>query len=192
MVDFGSRFSKLEVWAEGLGHFGLLLSASGARVAISLVPVSFFERWSCQPQARTSRLNLYPQGGGSNITWFRSWILLPSCKRLYATNALNRDPKIAPFWCFCEGPCESGNYAPARTGTLLTTFSGIKKRSKNNVQKTLAKKHVILRKYIENGLKLWSRWPRNFDVFSAQSIQELEQWAVKGPKVFQTSLKLQN
>ena len=144
MVDFGSGFSELEVWVEGLGHFGLLLSASGARVAISLIKVSFFERWSCQPQARTSRPNLYPQGGeGPHVTKFRSWILLPSCKRLYATKALKWDPKMVPFWCFWKGPCESGIYAPARTGTLLTTFSVIWELSKNDIQKTLAKKQTI-------------------------------------------------
>ena len=98
---------------------------------------------------------------------------------------------MVSFWHFWEHRCESGIYAPARTGTLLTTFSGIKKRSKNDVKKTLAKKHIILAKSIENGLKMESSWPHQFDVFGTRSPQELRNWPVKGPIAFQTRFKIE-
>ena len=98
---------------------------------------------------------------------------------------------MVSLWHFWEHRCESGIYAPARTGTLLTTFSGIKKPSKNDVKKTLGNKHIILAKSIENCLKMGSSWPHQFDVFGTQSFHEWRNWPVKGLRAFQMRLKIE-
>ena len=142
-----------------------------------------------KPTDRTSRLN--SGGGGVYMTCFRVRFLRPFCNRFYVTNGLEWDPKMVPFWCFLEGPCESEIDAPARTGTLLTTFWVSQKWSKNDVKKTLGNKYVILQKSIENDLQMGSARPHQFDVLRSKTIPELKKWFVEGPEMPKTSLRTQ-
>ena len=154
--------------------FGLLVFAPGSRASISFVKVSFFDGRGRKTNRPDLPSQLWGEGeGGTHMTCSCVRFLRPFRKRFYVTNGLQSGLKMTPFWCFWEGLCKSGNYAPARTGSLLTTLSVTQKWSENDIQKTLGKTHITLGKYIENGLKMGSSWPHHFDVFGAQSLQEL-------------------
>ena len=98
-----------------------------------------------KPSDRTSRLNSW----GGALIWrvfvfdFCDRSVIDFMWQMVSSWVL----KMMPFWSFWEGSCKSGNYAPARTGSLLTTFSVTQDSRKTISKKQFKKTHQFRKMY---------------------------------------------